>query len=226
MCESPRSPLWVRCHFKVRRQNEFDPDDIYTWFMEIFVDSYDWVMVPNVYAMSQHADGGQITTKPYFSGSSYIRKMSNYSKGEWATIWDGLYWRWIWEHADALAKNPCWSMSRSLTEILPRDCWHSIGCFPHPCSLAHRINRPRSWGVLLQHQSCSHRDGAGQKCRGYRPVRPVVESRATCIEATPTHRSLISSEMSLYAGPMAEFPSQNIHRPRVCRARNRFRTFS
>ena len=89
---------------------EFDPDDIYTWFMEMFVDSYDWVMVPNVYAMSQHADGGQITTKPYFSGSAYIRKMSNYSKGEWATIWDGLYWRWIWEHADALAKNPRWSM--------------------------------------------------------------------------------------------------------------------
>ena len=49
---------------------EIDPDDIYAWFMEMFVDSYDWVMVPNVYAMSQNADGGQITTKPYFSGSS------------------------------------------------------------------------------------------------------------------------------------------------------------
>ena len=41
----------------------------------MFVDSYDWVMVPNVYAMSQHADGGLITTKPYFSGSSYVKKM-------------------------------------------------------------------------------------------------------------------------------------------------------
>ena len=60
---------------------EFDPDDIYRWFMEMFVDSYDWVMVPNVYAMSQHADGGLITTKPYFSGSSYVRKMSNHGKG-------------------------------------------------------------------------------------------------------------------------------------------------
>ena len=36
---------------------EFDPDEIYRWFMEMFVDSYDWVMVPNVYAMSQSADG-------------------------------------------------------------------------------------------------------------------------------------------------------------------------
>ena len=89
---------------------EFDPDEIYRWFMELFVDSYDWVMVPNVYAMSQHADGGLITTKPYFSGSSYVRKMSNHPNGDWARIWDGLYWRWIWNHCDELAKNPRWSM--------------------------------------------------------------------------------------------------------------------
>ena len=45
---------------------EFDPDEIYRWFMEMFIDSYDWVMVPNAYAMSQHADGGLITTKAVF----------------------------------------------------------------------------------------------------------------------------------------------------------------
>ncbi|MFM7856720.1 MAG: cryptochrome/photolyase family protein, partial [Flammeovirgaceae bacterium] len=28
---------------------EFDPDDVYRWFMEMFIDAYDWVMVPNVY---------------------------------------------------------------------------------------------------------------------------------------------------------------------------------
>lgn len=89
---------------------EFDPDEIYRWFMEMFIDSYDWVMVPNAYAMSQHADGGLITTKPYFSGSSYIRKMSHYPKGPWCDIWDGLYWRWIWNHSESLAKNPRWSM--------------------------------------------------------------------------------------------------------------------
>jgi deoxyribodipyrimidine photolyase-related protein len=93
---------------------EIDPDEIYRWFMEMFVDSYDWVMVPNVYAMSQHADGGLITTKPYFSGSSYVRKMSHYKKGDWCDIWDGLYWLWIWNHVDELANNPRWAMMCSM----------------------------------------------------------------------------------------------------------------
>ena len=85
---------------------EFDPDEIYRWFMEMFIDSYDWVMVPNVYGMSQHADGGMITTKPYISSSSYILRMSNYKKGHWCAIWDGLYWRFLFGHRDILAKNP------------------------------------------------------------------------------------------------------------------------
>ena len=89
---------------------EFDPNEIYQWFMEMFVDSYDWVMVPNVYAMSQNADGGLITTKPYFSGSSYVKKMSNFKPGDWCQVWDGLYWRWILNHCDQLSKNPRWSM--------------------------------------------------------------------------------------------------------------------
>ena len=89
---------------------EIHPDAIYRWFMELFVDSYDWVMVPNVYAMSQHADGGSITTKPYFSGSSYVRKMSNHPPGDWTAIWDGLYWRWIWNHVEELGRNPRWAM--------------------------------------------------------------------------------------------------------------------
>ncbi|MEL6862736.1 MAG: cryptochrome/photolyase family protein, partial [Pseudomonadota bacterium] len=93
---------------------EFSPKQIYRWFMELFVDAYDWVMVPNVYAMSQHADGGLITTKPYFSGSAYVRKMSHYPKGEWCEVWDGLYWRWIWKNAEQLQGNPRWAMMVSM----------------------------------------------------------------------------------------------------------------
>jgi len=100
---------------------EFEPKQIYRWFMEMFVDSYDWVMVPNAFAMSQHADGGLITTKPYFSGSSYVRKMSHHKKAPWCDVWDGLYWRWIWNHTDELAKNPRWAMMCSMAKKMDPD---------------------------------------------------------------------------------------------------------
>jgi len=89
---------------------ELHPDDIYRWFMELFIDAYDWVMVPNVYGMSQYADGGLITTKPYFSGSNYLKKMSDAKPGPWCAIWDGLYWRFIDQHRDFFAANPRLSM--------------------------------------------------------------------------------------------------------------------
>lgn len=85
---------------------EFDPDEVYRWFMEMFVDAYDWVMVPNVYAMSQFADGGGMCTKPYISGSNYLMKMSNFSKGDWQPIWDGLFWRFMHVHRDFFLANP------------------------------------------------------------------------------------------------------------------------
>ena len=63
---------------------EFDPDEVYKWFMEMYIDAYDWVMVPNTYGMTQFADGGIMSTKPYISGSNYIMKMSDYKKGRLA----------------------------------------------------------------------------------------------------------------------------------------------
>ncbi|MGF1583829.1 MAG: cryptochrome/photolyase family protein [Bacteroidales bacterium] len=85
---------------------EFDPDDVYRWFMELFIDAYDWVMVPNVYGMSQFADGGLMATKPYISGSNYLMKMSDYKKGEWHHIWDGLFWRFMHTHRNFFLQNP------------------------------------------------------------------------------------------------------------------------
>ncbi|MBS0629392.1 MAG: cryptochrome/photolyase family protein [Verrucomicrobia bacterium] len=85
---------------------ETDPNEVYKWFMGYFVDAYDWVMVPNVYGMSQYADQGQMTTKPYICGSNYILKMSDYSKGDWVEIWDGLYWRFIAKHKRLFNANP------------------------------------------------------------------------------------------------------------------------
>ncbi len=85
---------------------EFDPDEVYKWFMELFIDSYDWVMVPNVYGMSQFADGGLMSTKPYISSSNYLFKMSDFKKGEWVEIWDGLFWRFMDNHRSFFQKNP------------------------------------------------------------------------------------------------------------------------
>lgn len=82
----------------------FKPKQVYTWFMELFIDAYDWVMVPNVYGMALYADGGSMTTKPYISSSQYILKMSNYKKGLWCDIWDALYWYFIYKHKAKLSK--------------------------------------------------------------------------------------------------------------------------
>lgn len=81
------------------------PDHIYNWFMEMYIDAYDWVMVPNVYGMTQSTQKGLMTTKPYISGSNYIKKMSDYSNGAWTEIWDALYWNTIIENLDELVAN-------------------------------------------------------------------------------------------------------------------------
>ncbi len=85
---------------------EFDPDEVYRWFMEMYIDAYDWVMVPNTYGMTQFADGGLMTTKPYISGSNYLLKMGDWKKGPWQETWDALFWRFMHVHRDFFTSNP------------------------------------------------------------------------------------------------------------------------
>jgi deoxyribodipyrimidine photolyase-related protein len=77
------------------------------------MDSYDWVMVPNVMGMSQYSlESIQMMTRPYFSSSSYIKRMSSFksddlefSNGEtypWDQVWDGLYYNFVSTHKDIL----------------------------------------------------------------------------------------------------------------------------
>mgnify|MGYP001213878408 CR=1 FL=1 len=89
---------------------EIKPIYVYKWFMEMYVDSSDWVMVPNVYGMGLFSDGGIFSTKPYICGSSYILKMMDFKKGEWCNIMDGLYWRFINKNRNFFLKNPRLSM--------------------------------------------------------------------------------------------------------------------
>ncbi|MFJ9060460.1 cryptochrome/photolyase family protein [Streptomyces sp. NPDC102409] len=96
-------------------QRGWDPAELTDWFHRSFVDGYDWVMVPNVIGMSQYADGGRMTTKPYTSGGAYINRMSDLCgacaykpgdrTGEHACPYTTGYWTFVDRHRDRLASN-------------------------------------------------------------------------------------------------------------------------
>lgn len=90
---------------------ETHPYDVYKWFMECFIDAYPWVMYGNVYGMSQHSAGTIMATRPYFSSSNYIDKMSSYkretetNKINWNEYWDALYYNFIENNKKYLKSN-------------------------------------------------------------------------------------------------------------------------
>nr|WP_037603600.1 cryptochrome/photolyase family protein [Streptacidiphilus rugosus] len=97
-------------------QHGWDPRAVTDWFHRAFVDGYDWVMVPNVVGMSQHADGGRMTTKPYLAGGSYIHRMSDFCgscrydpqrrTGPEACPMTTGYWAFVADHRALMAGNP------------------------------------------------------------------------------------------------------------------------
>jgi deoxyribodipyrimidine photolyase-related protein len=85
--------------------NQINPLELYNWFMICFIDSYEWVMVPNVFGMSQYSlTNISMITRPYFSSSNYIKKMSDYKKSNWFEMWNSLYWYFIYKHKNFLKK--------------------------------------------------------------------------------------------------------------------------
>lgn len=79
------------------------PKDVYNIFMEWTIDAYEWVMIPNIYGMSQYSSN--IMTRPYFCSANYILKMSDYKKGEWCLLWNAIYYNFINVHQKVLEKN-------------------------------------------------------------------------------------------------------------------------
>ena len=106
--------LMILCN--IMNLSEINPKEVYKWFMEMFIDSSDWVMSPNVYGMGLFSDGGIFATKPYICGSSYFLKMMHFKKGSWCDIMDGLYWRFIDKHKDFFLSNPRLSMMVRILE--------------------------------------------------------------------------------------------------------------
>jgi deoxyribodipyrimidine photolyase-related protein len=96
------------------------PKEVYKWFMICFIDSYEWVMIPNVFGMSQYAlTNISMMTRPYVSSSKYLLKMSNFKKNEWGDIWDALYWNFINKHKNILRNN--YSIALQVTFINKMD---------------------------------------------------------------------------------------------------------
>ena len=70
-----------------------NPKDVYKWFMEFAVDSYDWVMIGNIYGMGYYST--ITTTKPYLASSNYITNMSSDYKRN--TVLDGLFYKFLFD---------------------------------------------------------------------------------------------------------------------------------
>lgn len=97
-------------------QRGWDPRALSDWFHRSFVDGYEWVMVPNVVGMSQHADGGLMATKPYTAGGAYINRMSDFCgeccyrpdrrRGDDACPFTAGYWWFLDRNRESLAGNP------------------------------------------------------------------------------------------------------------------------
>jgi deoxyribodipyrimidine photolyase-related protein len=96
--------LMVMCNFM--NLCGIHPDQVYKWFMEFSTDSYEWVMIGNVYGMGMWTDGGLTMRKPYFSSYNYIKNMSGnrYPVGQWEKIWHCLYYNFLIKNEEKLQK--------------------------------------------------------------------------------------------------------------------------
>ncbi|OZC03195.1 cryptochrome/photolyase family protein [Rubricoccus marinus] len=92
-----------------------EPLAVHAWYMAYYVDSVEWVTLPNVIGMSQFATGSLFTTKPYVASGAYVDRMSNYcsgcrynpkeASGEKACPFTTLYWDFLSRHRALLEGN-------------------------------------------------------------------------------------------------------------------------
>ncbi|MEQ8358953.1 MAG: cryptochrome/photolyase family protein [Cytophagales bacterium] len=103
---------------------ECDPDEVDAWYLGVYIDAIQWVEITNTRGMSQYADGGLLSSKPYISSANYINKMSAYcgnckydhkiKYGENACPFNSLYWNFLDMQKDKLKGNPRMGMMYNL----------------------------------------------------------------------------------------------------------------
>ena len=91
------------------------PQEVADWFLVVYADAYEWVELPNVIGMSQHADAGRLATKPYAGGGAYINRMSDHCRscrfdvkqktGAGACPFNALYWDFLARHERRFRRN-------------------------------------------------------------------------------------------------------------------------
>jgi deoxyribodipyrimidine photolyase-related protein len=106
--------LMIICNFATLAG--LSPQAVNDWFLQMYIDSHDWVVTPNVIGMGMNADGGTCATKPYVSSAAYINRMSDYCagcrfkpadrSGTDACPFNFLYWTFLETHRKSLEKNP------------------------------------------------------------------------------------------------------------------------
>ena len=109
----------------------YEPKAVLRWYTEMYLDAYDWVMIPNVLGMILFADGGFFATKPYAAGAAYQDKMGNHcascrfdpkkKEGPDACPFHSLYWNFFGQHGPKFSSNPRIGMMLTMWEKKPAE---------------------------------------------------------------------------------------------------------
>lgn len=95
-----------------------EPARVHEWYLAVYVDAVEWVELPNTLGMSQFADGGDMTSKPYIASGKYIERMSagahcarcRYAPGvrvgPTACPYTTLYWDFLLSHRARFVHHP------------------------------------------------------------------------------------------------------------------------
>jgi deoxyribodipyrimidine photolyase-related protein len=92
------------------------PGEVEDWYLQVYVDAFEWVELPNTHGMALFADGGILASKPYSASGAYINRMSDYCSdcrfnpgkklGEGACPFNYLYWNFLISKEHLLKTNP------------------------------------------------------------------------------------------------------------------------